>query len=134
MVHVVGSAGYSRVIYPALPDQLEEIVHTGQDVVHEDDRIEVLVLRVAQLVQRHERGVAHFGEVLDTVVERPACTLRCPDGNAHAYTSAERIEDAEKSLRLVRRSVLVDRDVHVVVPEDGRHSEKGSEKVRDDVE
>ena len=85
-------------------------------------------------MERHERGVAHLGEVLDAVVERAARALRGPDGDPQAHASAERIEDAEESLGLVRRAVLVNRDVHVVVAEDSCNSEEGSEEIRDDVE
>ena len=50
VVHVVRGAGDARVVEPALVDELEQVVHAGEDVVHEDDAVKVLVLRVAQLV------------------------------------------------------------------------------------
>ena len=118
VVHVVRGAGDARVVEPALVDELEQVVRAGQDVVHEDDRVKVLVLRVPQLVQRHERGVAHLGEVLDAVVERAARAHRRADCYAQAHRAAERVEDAQERLRLVRRPVLVDRHVHVMVPQD----------------
>lgn len=134
MEHVIRRTSYACVVPPALPDQLQEIVHTGQDVVHEDDRVEVLVLRVPQVVQRHERGVPHLGEVLDTVVERAARAHRRLDLHAQADRPAQGVVDAEERLRLVRRAVLVYRHIHVLVAEDGGHPEERREQVRDDVE
>ena len=134
VVHVVRCTGDARVIPPTLPDELQEVVHTWQDVVHEDDRVKVLVLRVAQLMQWHERSVPHLRQVLYSVVERTASTHRGPNGHPHADTPTQRIEYPEERLRLIRRPVLVYRHVHVGVAQNGRHAEEGSEQIWDDVE
>ena len=46
MEHVIRSAGDTGIVQAALVDELEEVVHAGKDIVHEDDRIKVLILRV----------------------------------------------------------------------------------------
>ena len=82
VVHVVRGAGDPGVVSPALPDELEEVVHAGENVVHEDDRFKVLVFRVAEVVEGAEGRITYFGKVLDAVVERPASAHRRSDGYA----------------------------------------------------
>ena len=134
MEHVVRGTSDACVVLSALPYQLQQVVHAWENIVHEDDRVKVLVLCVPQLVQRHKRCIAHLREVLDAVVERTARTHRRPDRHAHADTARERVKNAQERLRLVRRPVLVDRHVDVVVPKDGSDPEERREQVWDDVE
>lgn len=70
MEHIIRRTSDARIIPSALPYKLQEVVHAGEDIVHEDDRIKVLVLRVPEVVQRHERSIAHLREILYPVVER----------------------------------------------------------------
>ena len=76
MEHVVRRACDTSIVSPTLPDQLQEVVHTGKNIVHEDDTVKVLVLGVSELVQWHERSISHLCEVLDTMVERSSGTHR----------------------------------------------------------
>lgn len=94
VVHVIRGAGDTGVVLAALPDEFEEVVDAGEDVVHEDDAIEVLTLGVAQFVQRDEGGVADFCEVFDTVVEGPASTGRSADNDTHADAPRQSVENA----------------------------------------
>lgn len=41
MVHVIRCAGDTSVVLPRLPNKLEEVVDTGEDIIHEDDGIKV---------------------------------------------------------------------------------------------
>ena len=50
MEHVIRRAGNTSVVQAALVDELEEVVHAGKDIVHENDCVKVLVLRVPQFV------------------------------------------------------------------------------------
>lgn len=47
MIHVISGAGDASVIIAALPDKFEEIIDAGENVVHENNGIEILVLCVA---------------------------------------------------------------------------------------
>jgi len=44
VIHVIGSTCDTCVVPAALPDELQEVVDAGQDVVHEDDGIKELIL------------------------------------------------------------------------------------------
>jgi len=50
VVHVISGAGYAGIVPPALPDEFEKVVHAGENIVHEDDRVEVLPFAIAKLV------------------------------------------------------------------------------------
>ena len=50
MIHVIRCTRDARIVPPALPDKFKDIVHTGKDVVHEDDGIKVFVVRVSEFV------------------------------------------------------------------------------------
>lgn len=134
MEHVVGRAGDSGVLTATLPDELEQVVDARQNVVHEDDRVKDLLLALAELVQRHERSIPDLGQVLDSVVERSSRSHRRPDLDPQTSRSGDGVKDLEQGLGLVRRTVLVDGHVDVVVAQDGGHAEQGCKEVRDDVE
>lgn len=70
MIHIIRCTSDARIVPPALPDKFEDIVHARQDVVHEDDGIEIFVVRVSELVEWVERLVANLCKVFDTMVER----------------------------------------------------------------
>ena len=67
--HVVRGAGDARVVASALPDELEEVVDAGEDVVHEDDGVEHLALRVAELVERPSVEL----DAPEDAEKRPSC-------------------------------------------------------------
>jgi hypothetical protein len=131
--HIVRGTGDTSILSPTLPDQLEQIVDARQDVVHEDDRVEDLLLVLPQLVQRHQRRVSDLCEVLDSMVKRSPRPHRRPNLDSQAGRLGEGVKDSEEGFRLVGRSVLVDGDVDVVVSEDSGDSEEGGEEVWDDV-
>lgn len=134
MEDVVGTASNASVLPPTLPDELEQVVHAGQHIVHEDDRVEELSLGVSELLQRRQCSITDLGEVLDAVVERSTGAEGGADDDAEADGAAEGVEDAQESLGLVGGSVLVDRDEDVVVAEDSRNFEHVGEEVWDNVE
>jgi hypothetical protein len=117
--HVICRAGNPGVIQTALVNEFKEVVHTGEDVVHEDYGIEILVLGVSLLVKGHKGSIANFSKVLDTVVERPTCALGCADGDTKSDGAGECVENAEEGFCLVCGAVLVDGDKDVMVTEDG---------------
>jgi hypothetical protein len=82
----------------------------------------------------HKSSIANFSEILDTVVKRPTCALRCSDGDTKPDGAGQCVENAEKCLCLIRGAVLVNGDKYVVVTKDGRDAEEGCKKVWDDVE
>jgi len=134
VIHVVRGACNARIVLATLPDEFEKVVDTGKDVIHENDGIKILVLCVAQLVQRNERSVSHLREVLDAVIESTPLPHRCANGDAHANAACERVKYAQESLRLVCRPVLVDRDKDIMVPKNGCYAKERCKEVRDDVE
>jgi hypothetical protein len=117
--HVICRAGNPGVIQTALVNEFKEVVHTGEDVVHEDYGIEILVLGVSLLVKGHKSSIANFCEILDTVVKRSTCALRCTDGNTKSDRAGQSVENAEKCLCLVCGAVLIDGDKDIVVTKDG---------------
>ena len=134
VVHVIGCAGDSGVLLPRLPDQFEQVVDAGQDIVHEDNRVEDFVLVVSELVQRDHGGVSDLGEVLDTVVELTSGSHRGVDGDSQSDGPGERVEDLQEGFGLIIRSVFVDRDKDIVVAQHSGDSEKGRKEVGNDVE
>lgn len=119
VVHVICRARNPGVIQTALINKFEEIVYAGEDVVHEDYGIEILVLGVSLLVKGHKGSIANFSKIFDTVVERPTCALRCADGDTKADGAGECVENAEEGFCLVCGTVLVDGDKDVVVTKEG---------------
>jgi len=119
VIHVICCARNPGVIQTALINEFEEVVHAGEDVVHEDYGIEILVLGVSLLVKGHKGSIANFSKILDTVVERPTCALRCADGDTKSDGAGECVENAEEGFCLVCGAVLVDGDKDVVVAKDG---------------
>jgi hypothetical protein len=95
MVHVIRRACYTRIIPPTLPDELKQVVYAWEDIVHEYDSIEILVMGVAQFMEGVERLVANLCEVLYTVVEGTSCTCRRSDSDAEAYAARQGVEDTE---------------------------------------
>lgn len=134
MEHVICGARNSGIVQTALVDEFEDVVHAGEDVVHEDYGIEILVLGTSQLVEGNKCSIANFSEVLDTVVERTTCALGCADGDAKSDGASDCVENAENGLCLVRGAVLVDGYKDVVVAEDSRDTEERREEVWDDIE
>ena len=134
MEHVVCRTGDSSIVLPTLPDQFKQIIHARQDIVHEHDRIEHFILRVSQFMQRDERGVSHFGQILDTMIESASRPRRRANHHAQPDRPTQSIKDPEESFRLVRRPVFVNRDKDILVPEDRRHAKEGGEQIRNDVE
>lgn len=134
MVHVICRASDSRIVPPALPDQLQKVIHAGQDVVHEDDAVEIFSLRVPEFMQGHECCIPHLGEVLDSMIERASCPHGRPNGDAHTNAPRERVEYSEQRFCLVRGPVLVDGHKDILVTQDGGHAEKRREEIGDDVE
>jgi hypothetical protein len=43
MVHIIRSTCDAGIVSSALPDKLKEVIDAGEDVIHEDDSVEVLV-------------------------------------------------------------------------------------------
>lgn len=134
MVHVVCGACDSCIVQSTLPDKFKEVIDAGQDIVHEDNRIEVFVFGISEFVERDERSVPHLREVFDTMVERTTSTHRHTDRHAETHRPTQRVENTQQGLRLISRAVLIYRDVHIVVPEDGSHPEERREKVWKNVE
>lgn len=134
VVHVIRRTGDTRILPPRLPDQLEQIIHAGQDIVHEYDRVKDLVLVVAQLVEGDHRRVPDFCEVFDTVVELTPRAHGCADDHAQTDGSRECVKDPQEGLGLVVGPVLVDRDKDVVIAQNRRRSEKSREDIGNDVE
>lgn len=102
MEHVICGARNSSVIQTALVNELEDVIHAGKDVVHEDYGIEILILGASQLMEGDKCSIANFCEILDTVVECSTCALRCADSDAKSDGAGDCVENAENSLRLVR--------------------------------
>jgi len=119
MVHVICRARNASVIQTALVNEFEEVVYAGEDVVHEDNGIEVLVLGVSLLVKWDKGSIANFSEILDTVVERSTCTLRRANGDTKPDGAGECVKNAEESFCLVRGAVLIDGDKDIVVTKEG---------------
>lgn len=134
MIHVICGAGNAGIIQSALEDELEKVIDTWKDIVHEHYGIEILVLIVSQLVEGHEGSVSDFGKIFDTVIEGAACALGCADGNPEADGASEGIINAKESLCLVGGAVLVNGYKNVVVTKDGGNAEEGGKDVRNDVE
>ena len=132
--HIICRTSNSSIIPPTLPNQLQQIINARQDIVHEHDRIEHFILRVSQFMQRDERGVSHFGQILDTMIESASRPRRRSNHHAQPDRPTQSIKDPEESFRLVRRPVFVNRDKHILVPEHGRHAKEGGEQIRNDVE
>ena len=69
---------------PTLPDELQHVVYTRQHVVHEHNCIEELSLQIPKLMQRDEGSIAHFGKILDTVIECAPGTMGGTNDHSHA--------------------------------------------------
>lgn len=134
MIHIVGGTGNTGIVLPRLPDKFKEIVDAGQDVIHEDNGIEVLVLRIAQFVERNKGRIADLGEILDAVIKLTSSTLRRPNHDAHANAPCQRIKNPKERFGLVVGTIFVDGDEDIMVAKNGCYAEKGCKKIRDDVE
>jgi hypothetical protein len=132
--HVICGTCNSGIVQTALVDQFEDVVHAGEDVVHENYGIEILVLGTSQLMKGNKCSIANFSEVLDTVVERTTCALGCADGDTKSDGASDCVENAENGFCLVCGAVLVDGYKDVVVTEDSRDTEERREEVWDDIE
>lgn len=119
MEHVIRRASDPGIIQTALINEFKEVVNAGEDVVHENYGIEILVLGVALLMKGHKSSIADFCEVLDTVVKRSTRALRCTDGDTKPDRAGQCVENAEKCLCLVRGAVLINGNKDVVVTKDG---------------
>lgn len=133
MVHVIRCTSDARILSPTLPDQLEQVVDTGQDIVHEDDRVKDLAVIVTEFVEGQHGGVSDFGEVFDTVVEQTTGTHRCSDDDPETDGAREGIENLQERLCLVVGTVFVDGDKDIVVSQDGGCAEEGCKDIRDNV-
>jgi hypothetical protein len=81
MIHIVRSTSYTCIISPTLPDKLKQVVHAWENIVHKYDGVEVLVMRVAKLVEWVKSLVADLCKVLYTMVEGTSCTCRGSNGD-----------------------------------------------------
>ena len=133
MEHVIRRTCNPGILTPALPDQLEHVVDTRQDIVHEDDRIERLALAISQLVEGHHGGVSNLGQVFNTMVESSPRPHRSPDDDPHPDDPSERVKDLQQRLGLIVGTVLVDGHKHVVIPQHSGRPEHGREEIRNDV-
>lgn len=133
MVHVIRCTSDTRILSPTLPDQLEQVVDTGQDIVHENDRVKDFAVIVTEFVEGQHGGVSDFGEVFDTVVEQTTGTHRCADDDSETDGSREGIENLQERLCLVVGTVFVDGDKDIVVSQDGGCPEEGCKDIRDNV-
>ena len=133
MKHVIRRTSDPSVLPPALPDQLEHVVHAGQDVVHENHRIKDLALGIPQFMKGHHGRVSNLGQVFDTMVERSSGSHRGTDDDPHPHDPRQRVKDPEERLGLVVGPVLVDRDEDVVIPQNPGRPEHRREQVRNDV-
>ena len=115
VVHVVGGASDAGVVDATLVYEFEEVVYAGEDIVHEDDGVEVFAVRVTELVEGDEGGVADLCEVFYAVVEGTAGTHRGTDGDTHTDAAGEGVEYTKKGFCLICGTVFVDGDVDVVV-------------------
>lgn len=134
VVHVIGGTGDASILSATLPDQFKQIVDTGKDIVHEDDRVEHFVLVVSQLVQGYHGGIPDLCQVLDTMVELTSGSHRSPNDDSQSDCPGERVKDAQESFRLVVGAVLVDRHVNIVITEDSGGPKERGEDIRNDVE
>lgn len=57
--------GDPGVLKTRLPDELEQVIGAGQNVIDEDDGIESLAGMISHLPQRREGGIADLGKVFD---------------------------------------------------------------------
>lgn len=101
MVHVIRGTGNASIVPPTLPDEFEKVVDAGQDIVHENDGIKVFSLCVSKFMQRHKCAVAHLGQVLNTVIERPSSAHGGADHHSHANAPRQGVENAEKGFSLI---------------------------------
>jgi len=113
--HVITSTRNPRVLPPTLPDQLQQIIHARQDIVHEHDRIKHDLLVLPQLMQRHQRCVPNLCQVLNPMIERSPRPHTRPDLDPQSSDLSESVKDSEEGFGLVGGSVLVDGDVDVGV-------------------
>ena len=134
MVHVVRSTSDPRILFPTLPDQLQHIIHTWQDIIHEHDRIEHLVFVIPQFVQRDHGGVTDFGEILYPMIELTSRTHTGPNDNSQADSSGESIEYLQEGFRLITRSILVYRHEDILVSENSSDAEERGKDIGNDVE
>lgn len=133
VVHVIRRTGDTRILSPTLPNQLEQVVHARQDIIHENDRVKDFSVIVTKLVEGQHGGVSNFGEVFDTMVEQTAGTHRCSDDDPQTDRSREGIKNLQECLCLVVGTVFVDGDKDIVVAQDGSCSEECRKDIRDNV-
>lgn len=133
MVHVIRCASDTRILSSTLPDQLEQVVDTGQDIVHEDDRVKDFAVIVTEFVEGQHGGVSDFGKVFDTVVEQTTGTHGCSDDDPETDGPREGIENLQERLCLVVGTVFVDGDKDIVVSQDGGCPEERCKDIGDNV-
>ncbi len=81
VIHIIGGTGDPGVVPSALPDELEQVVDAGKNVVHENDGFKVFIFGIAEVVKGVKSGVSDFRKVLNSVIELPAGgTHGCFDG------------------------------------------------------
>jgi len=134
MVHVVSRAGDTGVVQPALPNQLQQVVHTGQDIVHEHDRVEMLSVVISLFMERYESGVSHFSQIFDTMVKITPRSHRGANFDPQPSRPTKRIKYPQEGFCLIVRPILVDRHVDVLETKDGRDLEESRKQVGYDIE
>jgi hypothetical protein len=117
-----------------LPNEFKKVIQARQNVVHEYDAVECLILLLSKLEKGAEGGVPDLCKVLDAMIEGSTCTTTRPDDDPESDRTAQSIEDPEKSLGLIRGAVLINGHKYVLKAQHGGGTEEGGEEVRDDVE
>lgn len=133
MEHIIRRTSNPRIIPPTLPNQLQQIIHTRQNIIHKHNRIKILILCVPQLVQGHKRSVSDFSEIFYPMIERASCSRRSPNHNAHTHRPTECVEYPKEGFRLVRRAVFVNGHKNVLVPQHRSCPKQSREQIRNNV-
>jgi len=134
VIHVVGRAGDTRVVQSTLPNQLQQVIHTGQDIIHKHDGVEMFSVGVPQFVERHKSGVSHFCQIFDTMVEVSPRSHRRADLDPQPSRLTQSVEYPQKGFCLIVGSILVDGHVDVLETKNGRDLEESGKEVGDDIE
>ena len=121
MEHVVSGTGDPRVIPPALPNKFKKVVDTREDIIHEDDSVKELVVRVPKFVEWDKCLIPDLSEVLDTMIELSPRACRRAYRDSKPNCLGQRIEYAEKRLCLVGGAVFVNRHVDIMIAQDSRY-------------
>jgi hypothetical protein len=101
VIHVVRRTGNPGIVQPALVNQLQQVVHTRQDIVHEDDRVEMFSVRISEFVKRYESGVSHFSQILDTMSEIAPGSHRGTNVNLQSDGPTKSVEYTQEGFRLI---------------------------------